>query len=240
VRMGMKGVWAVPIVFGIALMLTMSVLPVMADHTPGIVICGDGHIEGIEECDNGTDNSDLQPDACRTNCVLPACGDGVIDQFTGLVPEECDDGNQNHDLIPDRCRTTCDLPACGDGVIDSGEQCDDGNAIDDDDCTNSCLLTLVATCVSDLATCEGDLTDTEDDLTTCEGDLMSCEDDLADTEADLATTQGFLDAAEEQIAEFLEILQSGEIEVCHNDKTKVVTLGGLGGHLAHGDTIGAC
>ncbi|HVI02860.1 MAG TPA: DUF4215 domain-containing protein, partial [Enhygromyxa sp.] len=31
-------------------------------------------------------------------------------------------------------------PQCGDGEIDQGEDCDDGNATDDDQCTNACML----------------------------------------------------------------------------------------------------
>jgi cysteine-rich repeat protein len=29
---------------------------------------------------------------------------------------------------------------CGDGIVDPGEECDDGNDIDDDECTNACTL----------------------------------------------------------------------------------------------------
>jgi len=32
-RMGMKGVWAIPVIFGIALMLVISILPAMASST---------------------------------------------------------------------------------------------------------------------------------------------------------------------------------------------------------------
>ena len=51
-----------------------------------IPICGDGYTNraidrdgiAVEECDNGTDNSDVLPDACRqTRCRLPFCGDDV-------------------------------------------------------------------------------------------------------------------------------------------------------------------
>ena len=31
-------------------------------------------------------------------------------------------------------------PSCGDGITDPGEECDDGNAVDTDDCTNACRL----------------------------------------------------------------------------------------------------
>jgi len=31
------------------------------------------------------------------------------------------------------------MPSCGDGVVDAGEECDDGNGVDGDACTNTCL-----------------------------------------------------------------------------------------------------
>ena len=42
-------------------------------------ICGDGKRQGAEECDNGADNSDTKPDACRTNCTKARCGDWTKD-----------------------------------------------------------------------------------------------------------------------------------------------------------------
>jgi cysteine-rich repeat protein len=47
--------------------------------------CGDGIVEGIEECDDGPANSDQQPNVCRTSCLFPGCGDLVID-----AGESCD------------------------------------------------------------------------------------------------------------------------------------------------------
>jgi len=49
--------------------------------------CGDGVLEGLEECDDGPANSDTAADACRTDCTLPSCGDGATDSG-----EACDDG----------------------------------------------------------------------------------------------------------------------------------------------------
>jgi len=48
--------------------------------TPGVASCGDGvrHPQ-CEECDDGAANSDTVPDACRTDCRRPRCGDGVVD-----------------------------------------------------------------------------------------------------------------------------------------------------------------
>lgn len=81
--------------------------------------CGDGYRNPLsaEQCDNGGSNSDTAPDACRTDCVNPICGDDVVD--TG---EACD--FDNSDSAPNRCRTNCQPAFCGDGVVDTGEQCD--------------------------------------------------------------------------------------------------------------------
>ncbi len=96
-------------------------------------VCGDGAVnQPGEECDDGPSNSDILPDACRTDCSLPVCGDNVTD--TG---EACDDGPSNSDTMPDACRTDCSLPVCGDNVTDAGEACDDGGMTSacDADCT---------------------------------------------------------------------------------------------------------
>jgi len=95
--------------------------------------CGNGRIDGAEECDNGANNSDSTPNACRTSCMLPRCGDAVID-----AGEQCDDGanaggayrfgRYNADAIPGACRLNCQVARCGDGVVDFpvGEACDNG------------------------------------------------------------------------------------------------------------------
>ena len=51
-------------------------------------------------------NSNTEPGACRENCTLPFCGDGVMDPG-----EECDDGANNSDTEPDACRTNCAIRA---------------------------------------------------------------------------------------------------------------------------------
>jgi len=84
--------------------------------------CGDRVINEGEECDNGDNNSDSEPNACRTDCTSPKCGDGVID--TNYC-EECDDGDDNSNT-EDSCRTTCRKPRCGDLITDTGEECDGG------------------------------------------------------------------------------------------------------------------
>ncbi|HEY2772621.1 MAG TPA: DUF4215 domain-containing protein [Candidatus Binatia bacterium] len=101
--------------------------------------CGDGVVNnnGTEQCDNGPDNSNTTPGACRTDCKLPNCGDGVTDPG-----EECDDGNNND---ADGCTNSCTI--CGNGHVSGTEQCDDGNNVSGDCCSASCTFeALGSTC----------------------------------------------------------------------------------------------
>ncbi|MGB0589739.1 MAG: lamin tail domain-containing protein [Myxococcota bacterium] len=99
---------------------------------PGIV-CGDGVVFALTEtCDDGVANSDVDADACRQDCTLARCGDGVTD--TG---ESCDDGNT---FDGDGCQVTCQQSSlCGNGVLDEGEACDDG-ALNSDTAPGACRL----------------------------------------------------------------------------------------------------
>jgi cysteine-rich repeat protein len=94
-------------------------------------VCGDGILEGAEECDDGPDNSDTVPGACRTDCRLFSCGDGVVDPG-----EACDDGNTTSG---DGCEADCSLISCGDGIVQAGEECDDANTDDTDECLSTCV-----------------------------------------------------------------------------------------------------
>ncbi|MBL90239.1 MAG: hypothetical protein CMH56_00305 [Myxococcales bacterium] len=94
--------------------------------------CGDSIVdtEDGEECDDGAENSNVTPDACRSNCMLPTCGDLVID--TGEI---CDDGNTEGG---DGCRADCTEEICGDSILDPRELCDDGNNTNGDGCRADC------------------------------------------------------------------------------------------------------
>ena len=73
-------------------------------------VCGNGTIEGDEQCDDGLDNDDRLPNACRTSCELPACGDNVTDDG-----EQCDDGDAN--AVDAACSDVCEINldvACAD------------------------------------------------------------------------------------------------------------------------------
>ena len=86
-------------------------------------ICGNGLLEGSEQCDDGGMNSDTSPDACRTNCTLAFCGDGVTD-----AGEECDGGTG--------CTASCTIGS------PPGAQCQD-----DSECPGSTPLCSGGSCV---------------------------------------------------------------------------------------------
>lgn len=103
--------------------------------------CGDGTLQtsggATEACDNGFANDNTVPNACRENCVLPSCGDGVVDDLDG---EACDSGAANSDVIPNACHLNCQLPYCSDGKRDDTEECDDGNLATGDGCDGLCRI----------------------------------------------------------------------------------------------------
>ncbi len=128
--------------------------------------CGDFVIDTVtgEECDEGSENSDSEPNACRSACKKPSCGDGVVDvgpAFGVVYQEQCDegagnvvveDGMSNEDTFGSACRQSvtleeglgevlgCSLPRCGDGVLNDNERCDDHNSVNGDGCNPTCSL----------------------------------------------------------------------------------------------------
>lgn len=121
-----------------------------------MAVCGDGAIEGAEQCDDG--DKDLL-DGCGMDCKIEpgwacsgepsscakTCGDGKLD-----AGEACDDGGV---VTGDGCNQGCQVeggwkcdggeptmcdPACGDGILDGGESCDDMNVTAGDGCDADC------------------------------------------------------------------------------------------------------
>jgi len=89
-------------------------------------VCGNGIVEGAEECDDGDNNSDTEPNACRTNCKNAYCGDNVKDKG-----EECDPPGTLADGLT-QCSDTCQItpgPCSGlDGIVSYWKA--EGNADD--------------------------------------------------------------------------------------------------------------
>ncbi len=67
--------------------------------------------------------------SCPLDCGA-CCGDG---QCTAGHGEDCES-----------CEVDCGLcpPVCGDGIAEQDEQCDDGNLVNDDGCSNTCTFEL--------------------------------------------------------------------------------------------------
>ncbi|MEE2786116.1 MAG: DUF4215 domain-containing protein [Myxococcota bacterium] len=95
--------------------------------------CGDGFVQAdVEACDD--ENAD-DGDACTNGCELARCGDGIVHVGT----EDCDDGDGDDRAQRDFCAADCTIVnGCGNLRVDDGEQCDDGNEVDNDACTNAC------------------------------------------------------------------------------------------------------
>jgi cysteine-rich repeat protein len=121
--------------------------------------CGNGVVDGNEQCDTGGDSATCDADCslrlcgdtyvntvagescdtyfdapgCDTDCTPVVCGDG----HWNTAIEGCDDGNTTGG---DGCSATCFDEQCGDGVMNQWEQCDDQNQVNGDGCTARCAI----------------------------------------------------------------------------------------------------
>lgn len=128
--------------------------------------CGNGILEGAEECDEGHLNHPENKTAGCNDCIITPswrcptegaaciqgfCGDGERDKG-----EDCDD----HNLVAgDGCDPACKhepiftcskdgncKPVCGDGITmwmlpeAVREECDDGNTVSNDGCSSDCKI----------------------------------------------------------------------------------------------------
>jgi len=120
--------------------------PPPIDATPAI--CGNGMVEGSEECDDGDQVADA---ICSADCHF-TCGNGTVDEGfgelcdtgiasgTGACPAACDDGMAcTADVLAGSgCQAQCmnspiTVPAAGDGCCPAG-----ANATTDSDCPAVC------------------------------------------------------------------------------------------------------
>lgn len=88
-----------------------------------VPVCGDGIVNGDEECDEGSGVNDDNL-FCKENCALNVCGDGKL--FVGW--ELCDEGAANSDQYGSVCGGNCKPAArCGDSMLQPEfETCDLG------------------------------------------------------------------------------------------------------------------
>jgi cysteine-rich repeat protein len=91
-------------------------------------LCGDNVLQVArgELCDDG---NTLSGDGCNAGCFTEYCGDGVVQPTLG---ERCDSSSG--------CSAECQyLAVCGDGEVNPGESCDDGDTVEGDGCSATCI-----------------------------------------------------------------------------------------------------
>lgn len=90
-------------------------------------VCGDGIVVDGEACDLGNRNSDVDPDACRTDCTPFRCGDGVVDRA-----EVCDT-DVGLGGSCESCGALLCIPGTGNCDLDgaTGCECESPRLIDD-------------------------------------------------------------------------------------------------------------
>jgi len=128
-------------------------------------LCGNSVVDDSENCDDG---NTADGDGCSAQCaveVAPAtCVDGIQNQDEtaadcGGVCAACpvlgctNPSAVNFNAQATQDDGTCQLFVCGNEVVEGTEQCDDGNTVDFDSCTNACVA---ATC-SDGAENQGEV-----------------------------------------------------------------------------------
>jgi len=152
-----------------------SAVAVVTIAIANVITCGDGVVEGSEQCDDG---NNVDTDGCLNNCMTARCGDGVAQAEV----EQCDDGNADN---TDACLDTCAAARCGDGFLHAGvEQCDDGNTINTDGCTNACQVAVCGDGIieGDEQCDDGNLSNTDGCLNTCV--TASCGDGFVQAEVE--------------------------------------------------------
>jgi cysteine-rich repeat protein len=116
------------------------------------ILCGNGVIEGEEQCDDG--NFD-QRDGCTTLCEFSCETDSDCDDMNSCNGNEvcdeethaCDDSDESLEdgascgASKSCWRGICVDDICGDGKVNDLEECDDGNLDPDDGCTPDCEFT---------------------------------------------------------------------------------------------------
>ena len=118
-------------------------------------MCGNGTLDAGEGCDDGNTDPD---DGCSATCFLE-------DDQPCTLSSECATNYCDTSQNPAVCTTP--VTVCGNGALEALEACDDGNTIDDDGCSATCLLEGNQPC-TDGVQCVSGVCDTSVSPATCE------------------------------------------------------------------------
>jgi cysteine-rich repeat protein len=167
---------------------------------PVLPVCGDGEVNGEDECDDGNGTSG---DGCENDCTFSCtadveCADENLcngdelcaDDTRACVPgADVDDGTPCLGALAEAnaCRGgSCAPTTCGDGLLDVGEDCEDRNLGTGDGCENDCTFSCVEetdcddgeSCTRDFCTLNVCESVTSVDATLCDRDMDDMTRDL--------------------------------------------------------------
>jgi hypothetical protein len=140
-------------------------------------ICGDGIVEGSEQCDTGG----VDTATCNRNCTLAICGDGYVNVAAG---EQCEPPgtagcsstcrtSSSPCVAVDQCHVagTPDLTTglCSNPPVTDGTACDDGNACTQNDSCQSGVCIGTSAPQAPYAECGGTCLDITTDTNNCGG-----------------------------------------------------------------------
>ena len=148
--------WVGFVIYGVCLVLFASCIRSNLVACEDGRVCGEGlvcdqaHVSCVLPSQLAACEGKAQETSCQLEnggngrcfdqvCLLPGCGNGVVEQ-----DEICDDGNR---VRGDGCSDLCDsTEVCGDRQVDVflGEQCDDGNLINHDGCDSTCTTEVIS------------------------------------------------------------------------------------------------
>ncbi len=116
-----------------------------SDCPPPSPDCGNGELDGAEECDDGnTDDGDGCSAACRTHpCYV------------------CNNAEPTVCILDCSLGASCCEAVCGNGFIDEGETCDDQNVTDGDGCSSDCAEEMCFSCTGQPSQCQLDCSQDE-------------------------------------------------------------------------------
>lgn len=148
--------------------MTDGIRRICLNSTCRLSQCGDGFTdtENGEQCD---EDNDVAGDGCEpANCMFSCnadsdCDDGRVctgAETCDMTSHTCVDGTPpagtactQADNDPGVCNMgQCVPEGCGDGILD-GEECDDGNLLDNDGCDANCTFS----CTADIDCDDGDV-----------------------------------------------------------------------------------